>query len=185
MADIDSSNGVSKVIAGITLYSLITFSKLTPLMNRAFVVYALTVLTSAFNVQFPHQAKAIPSSLLRSHFDNRRHRILHEHCNWWGTLVFRDVADIERLPKERAVQILKQLLFIDRPALLHEASKVPDLLHDIQKITQEKEFFFKNAQNIEELSAIIVQYHNEIELLEQEIERLKKSVLDHPLRKIS
>jgi archaellum component FlaC len=90
------------------------------------------------------------------------------------TLEFHNLADIENLSRERAVQIIKHLLFVERPALLLEASKVPNLQQNIKKLTDEKDFFFKKAQIIEDLSAKIVQYHNENELLEKDIAKLTK-----------
>lgn len=90
------------------------------------------------------------------------------------TLEFRNVADIENLSRERAVQIIEQLLFVERPALILEASKVSHLQQNIKKLTDERDFFFRKAQSIEDLSAKIVQYHNENELLEKGIIRLTK-----------
>jgi hypothetical protein len=90
------------------------------------------------------------------------------------TLELRNVADIEILSRERAVQIIEQLLFVERPALLLEASKVLHLQQHIKKLTEERDFFFIKAQSIENLSAKIVQYHNENELLQKEIIGLKE-----------
>lgn len=90
------------------------------------------------------------------------------------TLEFRNLADIENLSIERAVQIIEQLLFVERPALLLEASKVPHLQQNIKKLTDEKDFFFRKAQNIEDLSAKIARYHNENESLEKDIIKLTK-----------
>ena len=90
------------------------------------------------------------------------------------TLELRNINDIENLSRERAVQIIEQLLFVERPALLLEASKVPHLQQHIKKLTEERDFFFIKAQSIENLSAKIVQYHNENELLQKEIIGLKE-----------
>ena len=90
------------------------------------------------------------------------------------TLEFRNVADIENLPRERAVQIIEHLLFVERPALILEASKVPHLQQNIKKLTEENDFFFRKAQSIEDLAAKIVQYHNENKVLEKEIIKLTK-----------
>jgi chromosome segregation ATPase len=72
------------------------------------------------------------------------------------------------------VQIIKHLLFVERPALLLEASKVPNLQQNMKKLTDEKDFFFRKAQSIKDLSAKIVQYHNENQLLEKDIAKLTK-----------
>jgi hypothetical protein len=49
------------------------------------------------------------------------------------TLEMRNVADIENLSRERLVQILEQLIFVERPALLLDASKLPHLRQHITK----------------------------------------------------
>ena len=43
------------------------------------------------------------------------------------TLEIQNAADIENLSRERVVQIIEQLIFVERPALLLDASKVPHL----------------------------------------------------------
>ena len=91
---------------------------------------------------------------------------------------FQNVADIRRLSQDRAVQILEHLLFVDRPHLISEASKIPHLQENIKKLTEEREFFFREAQSIEDLSAKIVQYHNENKSLEKDITTMRKYVED-------
>jgi len=94
------------------------------------------------------------------------------------TFQFQNVADIEKLPKEKAMRILEHILFVERPALFFQASSIPHLQETIRKLTEERDFFFRKAQSIEDLSAKIVQYHNENELMEKEIASLRKSVED-------
>eukprot|EP01041_Mallomonas_annulata_P004541 gene4541-9011_t len=94
------------------------------------------------------------------------------------TFEFQNVADIENLPREKVVQILKYLLFVELPALLLEASKVPQLQQNIKKLTEEKEIVFKKSHSIEDLSAKIEQCYNQHEVIKKEILMLAKSVED-------
>ena len=43
------------------------------------------------------------------------------------SLEIQNAADIENLSRERVVQMIEQLIFVERPALLLDASKVPHL----------------------------------------------------------
>lgn len=56
------------------------------------------------------------------------------------------IADIEKLPKEKSVQILEHIIFVERPALLLEASKIPQLQETIKNLTAEKDFFLKELK---------------------------------------
>ena len=91
---------------------------------------------------------------------------------------FQNAADIEILPTEKAMRILQHILFVERPALIFQASNIPHLQETIRKFTAERDFFFTKAQSIEDLSVKIVQYHNENELMKKEIASLRKSVED-------
>ncbi|RYG94473.1 hypothetical protein EON65_57445 [archaeon] len=91
---------------------------------------------------------------------------------------FRNFSDLESLSRDRALRILEILLFVERPRLLVEASQIPRLREEIEKLTQEKEFYFRKAQTIEELSAKIVQYHHENESLQKELSIMKQSMED-------
>ena len=68
------------------------------------------------------------------------------------------------------MQVIEQLLFVERLALLLEASKVPHLQQHIKKLTDERDFLLTKAQIIENLTAEVVQY-DENELLKEEITR--------------
>jgi chromosome segregation ATPase len=91
---------------------------------------------------------------------------------------FQNFSDIENLPREKAVQILEHLLFVERPALFLEASKVPNLQQNLKKLVEDKEFLFRKTQSIEYLSAKILEYHKENQFLQKEVLRLTKDVED-------
>lgn len=92
----------------------------------------------------------------------------------------RNEEDIKKLSQDEMTLVCNYLMLYERPKLLVEASKVPELEKTVAKLEKEKnnlnnekEFYFMKAQSIEDLTNKMVQYHNENMALKEELMKLE------------
>lgn len=86
------------------------------------------------------------------------------------------MEDVGKLSRHEMTEILSYILLQERPRLLYEALKVPEMQHNCEQLAREvdqlrrdKDFYFDKAKSIEDLSVKIVQLKHENEELRQSL----------------